>query len=74
MKVVDDVLWREEVDHAHAEGEGRVVEEVFLDVVQQPRLGQVLDVGEPILLLSAVPFASVGRAGAIRLLMENLQE
>ena len=49
VQVVDDVLRREQVDHADGERERRVVEEVPLDVVQQPRLGEVLDVGEPVL-------------------------
>ena len=49
VQVVDDVLGREQVDHAHSEGEGCVEEEVALDVVEQPRLGQVLDVGKPVL-------------------------
>lgn len=49
VQIVDDVLRREKVDQAHGEGEGGVVEEVALDVVQQPGLGEVLDVGEPVL-------------------------
>lgn len=49
VKVVDNVLRCEVVDHAHEEREGRVVKQVLLDVVQQSRLGQVLDVAEPVL-------------------------
>ena len=38
------------MDHAHEKREACVEEQVVLDVVQQPRLGQVLDVGVPVLL------------------------
>lgn len=37
------------MDHAHEKRKPCVEEQVVLDVEQQPRLGQVLDVGVPVL-------------------------
>lgn len=60
VEVVDDVLRRKEVNHAHEEGERRVEHQMTPDVVQQSRLGQVCDVFHPVL---GFPIGGIFKAG-----------